>query len=311
MAKELKIGILAAVVIVLFYFGMSFLKGSDVLSSSKKYYAVYSNIDGLATSNRVMVNGYAIGLVSDIRVLSRPKNPILVEVTINSKVRIGKQTVAVLGDDGLVGGKIINLDIDALGTEAAEGDTLATAVESGLMAMLSEKAGPLTQSLDTTFAQLNALLREYQGTSEKVNALLESADQTSRTFNAVLQQNQTSLQTISTNLAQLSTQLIETEKQLTPLLEKAAVMTDSINALPLGSLMARTETSLEAVNQTLNLLQSGQGSAGKLLTEDSLYQSLQQTLIDLDKLLVNFREQPKRYVHFSVFGKRDKPEKKP
>lgn len=310
MAKEFKIGLLALVSIVLLYFGMNFLKGSDVLSSSKDYYVVFKDVDGLATSNRVLVNGYGVGLVSDIRVLSRPDNPILVHLTINSDIKIGKQTKAVLSNDGLVGGKIIKLRPDVTGPAAEEGDTLVAEVESGLMGSLTESAEPLTDSLDATLANLNVLLREYQGTSQKVAQLLQSADQTARSLNTLMQQNQRNINTITTNLGQLSGQLVETEKSLKPLIEKLGTTADSVNALELGRVVNRADQTLQEVNQTLALMRSPDGSVGRLMTEDSLYQAAQQTLIDLDKLLVDFRQNPKRYVHFSVFGRKDKKKKK-
>lgn len=310
MVKELKIGILGVISIVLWYFGMDFLKGSDVLSSSEDFYVVYPDVDGLATSNRVFVNGYGVGLVSDIRVLPREGNPILVQLTINSDLEIGKGTKAMLSDDGLVGGKVIRLDIDVTGPKAAEGDTLIGLVDKGLVGALSEKAGPLTNTLDSTLHQLNKLLKEYEGTSVKVNKLLESADQTAQTLNGLMAQNQRNITTITGNLSQLSGQLVETEKSLKPLIEKMQTTADSVNAMELGALVRRTDQTLQEVNQTLVLMRSSEGSVGRLLTEDSIYQAAQQTLIDLDKLLVDFRENPKRYVHFSVFGRKDKEKKK-
>ncbi|TDB63629.1 MlaD family protein [Arundinibacter roseus] len=305
-SRELKVGILSMVTIAMLYFGFNFLKGSDLFSRTYTYYVVYDNVDGLTSSNPVLLNGLSVGRVQAIRILQDRNNQLLVALDIQKSIVLRQQSSAVLADGGLLGGKIIRLEISPTGAILEEGDTLVATKEAGISALLQEKALPVLTHADSLVRSLNAVTTGFKETGEILNQVLRNYDQTGLALRGTLEQNQKSLATLTANLSKLSTSLVETEKEIKPLLTKAGTFADSLNALRLGETVAGANQMVGQLQQLLQTVNTGQGTAGKLINDDQLYNNLNYSLISLNQLLANFREHPKRYVNVSVFGKKDK-----
>ncbi len=301
MSKEIKVGLMTLVSGVILYFGFNFLKGSDLFSSSRDFYALYDSVDGLTASNQVMLNGVAVGRVKETRILTDRNNKILVVLTLDQEIPLTNNTVAALGDNGLIGGKVIQLQIGK-GTAIAPGDTLKSSKQAGLTAALQDKALPIMTDADSLIRNLNVVVSRFKQTGDVLNQLLSNVDQTGLALRATLNENRKNLSSITGNLNRLSAQLVETEKSIQPIMAKANTFADSLNALRLGQTVAKANQTVAELQAMLQSLQNGQGTAGKLLKDDQLYTNMNQSIKDLDKLLVDLRQQPKRYVHFSVFG---------
>lgn len=305
MSKEIKVALMTLISGIILYFGFNFLKGSDLFSTSREYYAIYDSVDGLTASNQITVNGVAVGRVKETRILANQNNRILVVLTLDKDVPLTNNTVALLADNGLLGGKAIQLQIGK-GAAIAEGDTLKSSKQTGLTAALQDKAVPILTDADSLIRNLNVVVSRFKQTGDVLNQLLANVDETGLTLRATINENRKGIAAIMGNLNQLSAQLIETEKGIKPLMAKANTFADSLNALQLGKTVAKANQTVGELQNLLKDLQSGQGTAGKLLKDEQLYTNLNLMMKDLDKLLVDFRQQPKRYVHFSVFGKKDK-----
>jgi phospholipid/cholesterol/gamma-HCH transport system substrate-binding protein len=305
-SKEVKVGTMALVAIVMLYLGFHVLKGSDVFSRTYKYYVVYDNIDGLGVSNPVLLNGLNVGRVQGITLLPERQNKLLVTLDIQKGVALPQGTAAVLADGGLLGGKLIRL---AMGTSAnflRDEDTLSASKEAGISALLQEKALPLVTHADSLVKNLDVVASGFKETGLILNQVLKNYDQAGTSIQGLLGDNRKNLLAITTNLNKLSASLIETEKELKPLLAKTGTLADSLNALRLGETVQSANQTIAELRQLLASVEAGNGTAGKLIKDETLYNNLNKTIVSLNKLMTNFREQPKRYVNISVFGKKDK-----
>ncbi|MFC0185671.1 phospholipid/cholesterol/gamma-HCH transport system substrate-binding protein [Pseudarcicella hirudinis] len=309
-SKEAKVGILALVSFVILYLGFNFLKGSDLFSSTNKYLVVYDNVDGLVASNPVMLNGLSIGRVKSVDLMQDKQNKLLVVLEINNKISVPGRTEAILADGGLLGGKMINLRMGS-GKPLADGDTLIPVKDVGISELLKTKALPVMSNADSLLTSLRTVTLKFKDTGEYLNAVLKNSDKTITGLNGsvtgLISENRSNLAGITGNMKNLTASLVETEKGLKPLLGKFNTMADSLNALRLGQTLNETKKTVATLNKILAGLEAGQGTTGKLLKDDSLYVNLTKAMTDLDKLLIDFRLAPKRYVNISVFGKKTPP----
>lgn len=307
-SQEVKVGLLAVVALLMLFFGFNFLKGSDFFSSNHKYTVIYDNIDGLTASNPVQINGLTVGQIRNIKILQDQGNKLLVTVEIKSGIRVTRGSRAVLADDGLLGGKLIRLGINPGAPELENGGQLLSAKESGLSALIKEKTLPVLNNVDSLTYQLNRVVGQFDQTGVVLNQTLRSANAGVRTLDLAINENRAGLRTTLDNVNRLSSSLVETEKQLKPILAKADTFTDSLQGLQLKQTLGSVNKTVDNLQKILGAINDGQGSLGKLTSNDSLYRNVNATTASLEKLLTDLRENPKRYVHFSLFGKKDKTE---
>lgn len=307
---EVKVGLLTLISGIVLYVGFNYLKGIDFFDPTDTYYAVYDDIEGLTVSNPVKISGSIVGRVASIKLLQGSGNKLLVGIDVREDVVLNDSTFAVLGDDGLLGGKKIDLLIKKGSRNLSPNDTLYSVTSEGLTKMLSSKAEPMMAAIDTTLATLNSLLKEYQGMSTEVRKIMANTAQLTGGVNGIVADNRQQLAATMANLNRLSASLVETEKSIKPLMGKMNTFADSLNAMKLASTMANANKALASLQQTLKAVEQGQGTVGKLVHNDSLYNNLNHSLASLDSLLMDMKARPKRYVHFSVFGRKDKEAKK-
>jgi phospholipid/cholesterol/gamma-HCH transport system substrate-binding protein len=313
LSKEVKVGLLALVAGVILYFGFNFLKGSELFSSENEYYAVYDDVGGLTVSNAVMLNGLSVGRVKDIRILQERNNALLVTLSVSKQLRLPKTTVASLADGGLLGGKTINLLVESGGAPLRDKDTLHATSAKGLQALIQERALPVLKSADSLMITMRHVVGRFDSTAYVVNRMLRTADMTlgtvngtAKTVDAAVQENRTNLAEVLANANRLSASLVETEKELKPLLGKANSVMDSLRVISLSQALTRANATLASLQGTLADVQAGKGTAGKLLKDEAFYRNVNSTMTSLDRLLADLRQNPKRYVHFSLFGRKEK-----
>ncbi|MRS63505.1 MlaD family protein [Larkinella terrae] len=306
-SKEAKVGILAVVALAMLYFGFNYLKGSDIFSRSNKYVVVYDNVDGLTASNPVQLNGLSVGRVDRIDILQQQGNQLLVTLDVDKRIEVGQGSKAILADAGVLGGKVIILQINQSGKPLGVGDTLLSGKEGGITALLKDKALPVLNNVDSLTTNLNRIVKQFDRTGLILNKTLEGAQATTGALNQTIGENREGIKRLMTNLGNLSASLAETEKEIKPLLTKAGTFADSLNALKLSQTLATVNRSISTLQQMLADVNSGKGTLGKLKGDEALYKNVNSATASLDKLLTDFREHPKRYVHFSLFGKKEKP----
>ena len=310
-SKEVKVGILAVVAGALLYVGFNFLKGIDFLSPTHTYYAVYDNIDGLQVSNPVLVNGLKVGQVNKI-VLRDTDHKLVVQMEVDNTLSLGDSTRAILASNGLLEGKAIVFHIKRHKGLLEDGDTLKAEKEKGLQDIISAKAGPVINDLDTMIVGLNNVIAQVRA-EERLQRIMKNFEAISQKLDILLYDNANNLKGITTNLNKLSASLVETEKSLKPLMGKFNTLADSLNEMPLAQTVENANKSMKELSGILAEINQGQGTLGKLVKTEELNTNLNKTVADLDKLFIDVQAHPKRYVHFSVFGgnkKEKKAEKK-
>jgi phospholipid/cholesterol/gamma-HCH transport system substrate-binding protein len=312
-SKEAKVGILALVSAAILYLGFNFLKGSDVFSGMNEYHVTYQNVDGLVTSNAVMLNGLQVGKVKSIDIVPEKNNQLLVTLSVNRSIKVTEGSIASLADNGFLGGKNINLYLANNKKYLETGAELVSKTEQGISALIKEKTLPVMSNVDTLINQLKNIATKFDSTGLYLNKLLKTSDKSIAALNSsvggTLAENRENLKGITSNMNALSASLIETEKGVKPLMGKMGSVVDSLNALKLGEAVASTKKSLATLQNIMDGIQQGKGTIGKLMKNDSVYLHLNRTMADLDRLFINLKEDPKRYVHFSLFGKKDKKAK--
>jgi phospholipid/cholesterol/gamma-HCH transport system substrate-binding protein len=307
-SNELKVGFLALMAFLILYFGFNFLKGNDLFSKSSTYFIQYDNVDGLTASNQVMVNGVEVGKVKKVFLDPADGNKIKVEIWVTKGLILPDKTVAVLSDGALLGGKVIRLELAGKGALADE-SIIPGINEKGLSSLLKERALPVLSNADSLLVSFRKVSAKFEKTGLYLNSLIENSNRAvsniNGSVNTLVAENSVNIKQITANMRNLSLSLIETEKELKPLLSKFNSVADSIQAARIGQTIHEAGIAITSLQRIVTKLEQGQGSAGKFLTNDSLYTGLNKSIVDLDRLLIDFRTQPKRYIHFSVFGKKD------
>lgn len=309
LSQEAKVGLLALVALTMLFFGFNFLKGTNIFKKSNRYSVIYSNVDGLTTSNPMLLNGLTVGRVSAIELLPDQGNKLKVTFDLNKQVQVTQGSKALLADGGLLGGKVIRLELNPGTPLLPEGGMLVAANDPGISGLIREKTLPVLNNVDSLTRRLNFVVSQFDQTGAILNQTLRGANAVTGTLNSALNENRTGLRTALANVNQLSQSLDRTTRELSPVLAKTGTFADSLNSLKLRQTLNNANKSIDNLQKLLANIEKGQGSLGKLTTDDSLYVNVSRTAGSVDKLLNDFRENPKKYINvsFSVFGKKDKP----
>ncbi len=293
--KEFKVGLFVAVTLVLLYFGFNFLKGIDFFSATNKYYVIYDNIDELAVSNPVLVNGFAVGRVSHINIMQNKQNKVLVELMIDSDIKLGDSTQAILNSDFL-GGKSILLSIGTVTKPLNPKDTLIAVVAKGMLDLLSETATPVADNVGTTLRKVNIILDNLTKNSQKLDTIFLRLEATPILLNRTLVTANATVQELSTSFKSVATNLNGTLEELKPTMANLKVFSDSLKRIQLNQTVAEARQAMEKLNVIMDKVGKENSTFSKLMTEDSLYVNLNKLLMNLDTLAKHFDDNPKHFL---------------
>lgn len=321
-SKELKVGIVVAIAIALFIYGFNFLKGADIFNNQTRIYAVYPKIDGLIEANPLMVNGYKVGQVQKISLLRRDTSyQVLVTFLLSEDVQIPKGSVAKIISSDILGTKAVSVEFSKSTEMAVDGDTLQSAAEEDLkssvnkqIAPLKAKAENLISSIDSVMQVvqqvLNANVRQNLITSfESIKNTIITLEHTTVRVDTLVTKEQYAIAAIINKLNSITSNIEKNNDKITNIITNFSNISDSIAKSNIKQTIENTNLALLQANTVLTQINSGQGTVGKLIKNDSLYNNLNKTAEDLDKLMKDLRINPERYVHISVFGRKDR--KKP
>lgn len=297
LTKEIKIALVAIVGILVMYFGINFLKGMNLFSTNNTYYMTFDDIQGLGASTPIYADGYKVGTVDGLEYDYKENGPIKVRVDINKDLRIPQGSKAEIVKD-LMGNLQVNLLLANNPRERVEpGGIIPGAVNGGMM----DKAANLIPVVEKMLPKLDSILTS-------VNALLADPALAASLHNV---ETITSNLTVSTR--ELNTLMAGLNKQVPGMIGKANGVLDNTNRLTANLASLDVQGTLNKVNQTLESahqftekLNSNQGSLGLLMNDTKLYDNLTSTMSHADSLVIDLKAHPKRYVHFSVFGRKDK-----
>ncbi len=294
MSKEIRIAIIAIVSAAILYYGFNFLKGSDFLSRSNYYYAIYPNIGTLAKSNPVKINGVPVGKVNGIKLLPNQGNKVLVSFDVQEDVILGDSSVAELSSD-LLGGNSIVIKVGKVLTPKEPGDTIISRIDKGLEEII-ESAQPVANNLNLTINRLNELLAEFQGLGTELQTTVKTLDTTLTTVNRLMVHNQSAISGILRNTNSVMANVNQRVLELEGIMTKTGAVLDSVDAASIANTLKEMEMLTSQVADLTQKINEGEGTIGKLMTDDSLYANLNKLLMDLDTLVVHFDQYPKDFL---------------
>jgi len=319
LSKEFKIGIVVVFAIGAFIWGLSFLKGSNLFSHKYYLYAIYPKIDGLIPANPLLVNGYKIGQINEIELIKKDgEYKVLVKFLLTEDVQIPRRSVAKAVSSDLLGSKAVEIIYSNSSEFVKNGDTLVAETEESLkssvdkrIAPLQAKAENLISSIDSVMVVVNSVLntktRENLDKSfESVRKAILTLEQTAYKLDDLVGSEKAKISSILTHLNGITTNLDKNGDRIDNILKNLSNMSDSLAKAQIKEAIANADKSMKELNILLSGINQGQGTLGKLAKNDTLYYNLNRSTEDLDKLLKDLRYNPERYIHFSVFGRKDK-----
>ncbi len=316
---EIKVGFVILVSLVLLYFGLNYLKGSDIFANSSQYYAVYETVDGLGVDNAVQLNGFKVGRVSSLTLLPNSGNQILVKMEILQEgLHVPMNSKAVIINADLLGTKAVEFEFSDDTAMHAYGDTLLGTVEMEIQKVVEQRLAPIQQKIEDLVEETRDLIAKVTLTVGTVEETVDTAKLAIGTINTAVYNIDTAFRGTTNNLGRVSRNInaiAENIKnnngKINEILDNLATISDSLTRAQYASAIENASRALAQVDSMITKVNNGEGSLGLLLNDDELYRNLEQAALEIDKLTEDMRVNPKRYVHFSVFGRKEKAEDKP
>ncbi len=287
-SKELIIGIFACICLAILYWGINFLKGENIFSQKKFFYAVYENVDGLTISCPVTVNGFKVGQVSNITLHSKQIADLIVEVTIEEDIDFHRSSLLEIYDSDILGTKSLELKMINGSQIAQSGDTLQGSIANGLTSEVSEQFGSVKVGLDQLIISFDKVLKEVKNLSN--------------TANRILLNNEERLNASMYSIEKIALEVGDQTTNISNVIDNLSAFSDSLNSIDVYSFSNKIVNISSQLELLLLQLNKGDGSLAKILNEDSIYIDLSNTINSMDQLLNDVRENPKKYVNISLWG---------
>ena len=302
LSKEIKAAFFVLSTILLFIFGFNYLKGSSILDKQKTIYAVYDEVDGLLVGANVMINGLSIGNVTELDFLPN-STKILVTLKVKDKLSFSSKSIASIYETGVLGGLAISIEpVFERESIVKTGDTLMSSVRPGLTELINRQIEPLSRQLQSTITSVDSI---FTGASNVLNRqtqeeIKESISVLTSAINAI---NNSSL-IIEETLTSKNTQINNTLDNIENISSNLSNVSDELNSFGLSSLLSNLEVSVDGISSIVDKLDSDNSTLGKLINEDEVYNNLNSSIESLNILINDIKANPKKYVHFSVFGRK-------
>jgi phospholipid/cholesterol/gamma-HCH transport system substrate-binding protein len=316
--NEVVIGAVVIVILAVVYFGVSFLKGVNIFSTQTRYYAIYDEIGGLDVSSPVIINGFKIGIVKSIELESNGSGRLVVEVVLNNAdVAVPKDSQLKIYDSDFFGGKAIQIVMGDSSVMANSRDTLIATVEKGLAETLKNEIDPIKQKSTQIFQSVDSVLATLQRTLNNSGAeglpslfsslqrTMNNLEATSANLNVLIANNGGRVSEIISNAQSLTNTLKANNDRIDQAIKNITQFTDTLSRIRLTTTLYKVDQAMGHFESVMTKVNSGQGTLGKLVNNDSLHNELVNATHSLDLLLDDMRNHPKNYVGFSMFGRRD------
>tara|TARA_B100000945_G_scaffold185153_1_gene148448 strand:+ start:534 stop:1478 length:945 start_codon:yes stop_codon:yes gene_type:complete len=305
LSREIKTALLVICGILLFIYGYSFLKGSSLLERDKTLYAIYDEVEGLVPGAKVTINGLSVGKISKIDFLSKSTR-IILTMKVREELSFSLNSKALLYETGLIGGMAVAIKpVFDNGRVIASGDTLKSDVKPGLTELINRQIAPLQakissmlSSADSLFLGVSNVLNNntqlnLKNTLQNLSITTQNLNEASYSLIEILDDNQNNLNKTFLNFADTSANL--------------KTITDSISKVNIALTVSQFNNTVKGLNSIVSSIDTGNGTLGKLVNDESLYKSLIDVSEELESLIIDLKNHPKRYVNFSIFGKKEKP----
>jgi phospholipid/cholesterol/gamma-HCH transport system substrate-binding protein len=303
-SKEVKVGFVALFAIALSLWGFNYLKGNNLFVESKSVYAVYPKVPGLAISSPIIINGVRCGIVDDIYFHPDKSSRVVVKLNITeSAIKISKNSIADLISTDFMGGKAIGLKLGDSEAELENGDTIQSHFEKSMLEDFSEQMLPIKDKAENMMISLDTAVIKLTTTLENLNEMFST--QNKRNLTLALANLKTTLE----GFDELSRTLNATiNNKVNPAITKFSDVADSLKALDLNQTLIKAQGALDGMASVMDKMNKGEGTMGKLMTNDSLYNNLTGATKEMEELLEDIKLHPKRY--FRILSKKEIPYKK-
>ncbi|MGU3376718.1 MlaD family protein [Chryseobacterium sp. M5A1_1a] len=312
-SKELKAGVITLLAIVGFVLLFQFMKGKSLFTTDNIFYAKYDNVEGLAQSSAVSINGLKVGQVDKIipQTAKDGKISFVVKITIDNKFEFSKNSTLEIFEPGLMSGKEMRINLVYGGTQAKDGDTLMGAFKLGMMGSLSSQVGPVKDQLQVVLQRVDSLMAnanqlvdvqnraEIKALLSNLNKTVGALETTAGSVNSLVGHNDPKLQKVLDDAS-------VTMQSGKVTLDKYGNLAQSIDTKQLNATIANLDATVGKLNQVIGGIDKGEGSLGKLMKDEQLYNNLNSASSNLNSLIEDMKANPKRYINFSVFGKNNK-----
>lgn len=301
------------VALFIFIWGFNFLKGNDVFVRERVLYATYKNVNGLVQSNPVVINGMRVGQVTDLYFHPNMSGDIIAVLSLRTDFPLPDNSVARIFSSDLMGSKAIELKIGDSPVNALTGDTLPSSIESSLMeevnaqvAPLKNKAEGLISSLDSLVVIVQAILNEntkenLSQSMKNISLTFRNLENTTANIDTLVTGERRRIASILRNVEAITRNFEKNSNDINHIISNTSAFSDSLAAADISGTLRRADQSLEELNKVIQSINTGKGTAGMLLHNDTLYFELEKSAAELNKLLEDVRLNPKRYVKFSLF----------
>ena len=314
--KEIKAGLIALLAIVGFVILFQFMKGKSLFTTDNEFYAKFDNVEGLAASNPVSINGLKVGQVDQIIPITSKDGKIhfVVKVTVDDDFEFSKKSTIEIFEPGLMSGKEMRINLAYGQPFAKDGDTLSGSFKLSMMNNISSQVGPVKDQLQSVLKRVDSLTNsanqilndqnkeEIRSLLINLNKTVAAFEGTSRQTNALLANSDPKIQQMLNN-ANLATISARTA------IDKYGKVADDVDVQKLNNTIEKLSVTADKLNGVISGVQSGEGSLGKLTKDEQLYNNLNAASENLNKLMEDLKANPKRYLNFSVFGKNNKDKK--
>ena len=302
LSREIKAAIFVLTTIILFIFGFNFLKGTSIIDRQKTVYAIYDEVDGLLVGANVMINGLSIGNVTELDFLPN-STKILVTLKVKDKLNFSSNSIASIYETGVLGGLAISIEpIFDRQSILQTGDTLRSSVRPGLTELINRQIEPLSRQLQSTITSIDSI---FSGASNVLNIetqenIKESIEVLTSAINAV----NNSATIIENTLTEKRSIINNTLDNIESITTDFAEVSNEFNNFPLNDILSNLENSLDGINSLVNNINSDNSSFGRLINSDEVYINLNSSIENLNLLINDIKTNPKKYVHFSIFGRK-------
>jgi phospholipid/cholesterol/gamma-HCH transport system substrate-binding protein len=313
-SNEVKVGATTLLTIVVFVWLFNFLKGKDFLKSTAIYYTVYDKVGGLAESSPVEINGYKVGVVRSLDFIDAKSGKLLVEFSVKKNFKLPKNTVAEIVPVSLLGGMKVQFVYGKGPGTYSEGDTIPGRLAESLMDKIDTEIIPVKDKLSNLIVVLDSVISSVDDImnpefKKELRGTLTHLNSTTANLDKAIGSKEKELEATLDNINKFTTMLSDNSGKMNKTFSNLETITDTLAASKISASVANLKASLEKAALLMDNLNKGKGTAGQFLTNDTLYTNLSGSLASLNLLLKDMKANPKRYVHFSIFGKKNTPSK--
>lgn len=301
--KEVKIGIIILITLSIVFWGINFLKGKNIFSKHQVYYALFDEIGGLEETSAVYLSGYQIGIVESVNFLETQVGKIIVRFSIDNSIAIPENSIASIYGADLLGTKAIKIILSENESLHNSGDTLLTRYEGDLLTQIA----PIKDKVEGVILSIDSVLQILNGNSRKnIRNIIENLDKTSQGLNNLVDEEKAKISSIVGNFNDISSTLNNNNQKISNILNNFDKVSDSLAQIQFNATMGKLQSTISNFNSISAKIESGEGSIGMLIHNDSLYNNLNKLSADLDLLIKDINENPKKYVQISLIERKNK-----